>query len=337
MKIDFHYYTIFALLKFLGMTDTNAQIVAYSSQQVDDARYGHTLYFESGGRAVQTMAQHDFLSLKADNKDIMFDVYVPFHYLPALEGDTFEEKLICKPNSKTVQALYAFAEEKLDAEYGLHLLGIILHVIADTYSHNQYSGIESDYNLVSEVRTKRDDYNKVRWFQLNAAKLAPPIGHAYVYDLNDESNMVWSYTNAIGKPITLDNKVVYKKACFEIYAALQSIRDSHAYLFPDKTSSLDQYYETISALYSDYSMIEEREKLWLSTFRNGAFGFKSNQKYSKRDWFKEAVTVKKYNWFERYIAKATYQDSNWKLFQDALKVYKDHLHREVLSKHQIFM
>ena len=43
MQKDFHYATVYVLCRLAGMKSKYAKKVAYSSQQVDDAVYGHAL------------------------------------------------------------------------------------------------------------------------------------------------------------------------------------------------------------------------------------------------------------------------------------------------------
>lgn len=337
MKIDFHYYSIYTLCRLIGLNHQRSWITAYASQQVDDAKHHHTLYFEEGGRMNQIQSSHKFLTPSAADKDVMYDVYMPFHYLPCLDGKNFEEKMICKPNSVAVKSLFENTVMTLNRPYGFHRLGVSLHVIADTYSHENYAGIKSHFNFLSDVKLEKEDYEPLRSFQLLGAKLAPEIGHAYVYDVNDESNLVWSYKNYAGQTIKINNLKVYRKACYEIYEMLKAVKEVWPEYFGKEIRTLDEVYPCIQELYKIYDTIELREKAWLSAWEKGLFGFVASHPYNHKTWFKEAVVVESYNWIERYIKKENFKASNWKLFQDALKIHLSYVHIDLLPKYSIYM
>jgi hypothetical protein len=78
---------------------------------------------------------------------------VPFHFLPGGEGDSASERLICKPGSAenvAASRVIDFAKGHLKETFGWHLLGIVSHVIQDTYSHWGFSGISSPYNMIEQ-------------------------------------------------------------------------------------------------------------------------------------------------------------------------------------------
>lgn len=81
MKIDFHFYTIYTLCRHAGINEEASKIIAYSSQHVDDAKYGHELSFENGGRFKQQMSAHKFLDLNVFENEVGYDIFLPFHFL----------------------------------------------------------------------------------------------------------------------------------------------------------------------------------------------------------------------------------------------------------------
>ncbi len=139
MKIDFHYYAVYTIARLCGIKDAYAEILAFASQHVDEARYDHTLYFAQGGRYKQIKSAHRFLSFSAADKDVMYDIYMPFHYIPNGKGEDFEQRMLCKPFSETLDDILKDTYSTLNKDYGLHRMGVVLHVIADSFSHNNFS------------------------------------------------------------------------------------------------------------------------------------------------------------------------------------------------------
>lgn len=337
MNIDFHYYTVYTLCRLNGMCDQYSEIVAYSSMQVDHSKYNHPLYFEGGGRFKQIKSAHAFLSPTANDLDSMYDIYMPFHYLPGGQGDCFEQRVICKPKSNLVTELFNDTLRTINKPYGLYRLGVAFHVIADTYSHENYSGIKSIYNASINFETKEDDYDDLRKIKLFTGKLAPRIGHAHSFDLPDESNLEWSYGDYFGNRVEVNNKTAYFNACLEINEMIEKVKEFSPDLFEEKGQKLDTIIDDILRLYYVYVSADTRIELWQEAFRNGTFNFVENKEYDPKSWFYQAIEVIEYNWRERYIKKEGFAVSNWKYFQDALKVHLNYLHIELFPKYKIYV
>lgn len=129
MKIDFHFYAVYTLCKFAGIKEEYSKKIAYSSQHTDDAKYDHELVFLNGGRFQQQMSAHKFLDLGVFSNKAGYDIFLPFHFLPGVEGEDFYEKLLCRENSDIARKMLDETLTTLDKGYGIHRLGIALHVI----------------------------------------------------------------------------------------------------------------------------------------------------------------------------------------------------------------
>lgn len=161
MQLDFHFYAIYTICKLAGLKDDYSKIIAYASQHTDDAKYDHVLEFISGGRYQQQMSAHKFLDHNVLDKKICYDVFLPFHFLPGIVGTDFYEKLLCRENSVTANELLQDTLRTLDKPYGLHRLGVTLHVYADTWSHRGLDGlghnyVEKDYNDINDPKRCMD-------------------------------------------------------------------------------------------------------------------------------------------------------------------------------------
>ncbi len=193
MQLDFHFYAIYTLCMLSGIKHEYSKKIAYASQHTDDAKYDHELEFVSGGRFQQQMSAHKFIDPGVFTKKTCYDIFLPFHFLPGVEGQEFYEMLLCRENSVTANELLNDTLRILDKPYGLHRLGVTLHVYADTWSHQDFHGLNRDDNKIDYLdllNTKKSFMNEVA---LNTAKLIPPLGHGQVYTYPDEPYLCWEY------------------------------------------------------------------------------------------------------------------------------------------------
>ena len=74
-------------------------------------------------------------------------VWVPFHFLPGGEGDSFSERLVCQPNSAPARQMVQHALGRVTEAFGRELLGIAAHVYEDTFYYG-FSGVSSRRNRI---------------------------------------------------------------------------------------------------------------------------------------------------------------------------------------------
>ncbi len=155
MDIDFHYGTIYVLSRWAKFCSANSNIIATSSQFVDDNLDNNPF---SDEEEKENLAQG--VNIRYSSQNIWGNVtgkgnpeaWVPFHFLPGLEGDTRDSKLICKKNSRlSKQLAERLLETTLDnSNFGFRL-GIGLHVFADTWAHQEFVGINTTLNKVQDL------------------------------------------------------------------------------------------------------------------------------------------------------------------------------------------
>ena len=141
MQIDFHHATTYVLARLAGFSHDEADVVAHASQYVDDATEDGALAFDNGASYTRTSSAHRMLDYR--NFEALADalVWVPFHFLPGNGGlpagrdpeGPFIRKLVCSPNSPIAQDMVAAAIASARRPWGLHRLGIAMHVYADTW------------------------------------------------------------------------------------------------------------------------------------------------------------------------------------------------------------
>ena len=137
-----------------GLNQEAARIVATAAQFVDDNAAESHVDFEDGARIDQEATAHHLVAIaNCDAKD-QRRVWVPFHFLPGNQGDSYTECLKCRKDSKIAQEMRDHHLCITDRAFGLHLLGITAHVYADTFSHYGFSGVSSRGNRVDNSSFK---------------------------------------------------------------------------------------------------------------------------------------------------------------------------------------
>jgi hypothetical protein len=189
MQRDFHYDVIFALAKEAGYQHSDANIIAYASQYIDDntdreytvsdddgefyvgfpERIGKSgdLYFPIITQAV------DITAFKVG---IQRYVYAPFHFVPGDNNVEIKGKknpLCTTRGCKNAVDLLKTALKSKD----LHSIGVALHAYADTWSHERFSAFHEDWNKVH------------KWSLFKS--LPPNIGHAEVLHKPDVISVPW--------------------------------------------------------------------------------------------------------------------------------------------------
>lgn len=337
MQIDFHYYGVYVLCRAAGIKPEESSIIAYASQHTDDAIYSHELIFESGGRFQQQMSAHKILDLGVFKKEVAYEILMPFHFLPGVEGDDFFEQICCRQNSKTAKEVLRDTLDTLEKPYGLHRLGIALHMYADTWAHQNFSGLRKYNNEVEGLKPENRKYSLLEEFGANIfSELLPPIGHAQAFTCPDEPYLIWSYKPYKGEgPIRIDNLSRFMDAGRHIYEFLsKEVREQIPYIFKDDSKPWKRIEDRLRYVFAMRGTQQERVKTWERKLAEGYFGFQAAVKYDEREWFQKAVTVlDKSNM--KYDKKEGFSHSDWKYFHDALTMHKFFVKNELLPKYGI--
>jgi len=345
MQEDFHFYTIYALCRAAGFSPDSAHIVAYSSQHTDDAKYGHALNFENGGRFQQVLTAHRYIDINVFSKEVCYNIWIPFHFLPGNLGVDFYERLFVSPNSVISQRMI---EDFLDSEikpYTLHRLGIILHVYADTWSHQNFMGIMKDYNDVKELKVMDEDENFLKGLLEDLKDkileyALPMLGHTQAGTIPDEPYRVWEYRDFRDEFHRVINRVRALDAAQNCYMLLlRFLRRFPQFCYSNPLSWQDMV-SKIDELFSKKGDLEDRIQIWKKAIREGQLGFKVEKddeyiNYNDRDWFKAAVRVIEEEETIHYERLEGFEISNWKYFHDAAAFHKFHILHEVLPDYGI--
>jgi hypothetical protein len=345
MQEDFHFYTIYSLARVAGFNPGNAYIIAYSSQHTDDAKYEHALEFENGGRFQQVLTAHRFLDLGALSKATCYEIWIPFHFLPGNLGLDFYERMLTRANSVVAQRIIdRFLDSSLKP-YTLHLLGIILHVYADTWSHQNFMGLEHEMNDVNNLKVEGEtDESLNDLLEKLKEKIAeyalPKLGHAQAGTIPDEPYRNWEYEDYKGRYFKISNLERSLDAAQHCYLVLLKFLKKFPQFSTSSPIPWQNIVNKISELFSIKGDLEKRKNAWKEAISNGEFGFKPENKdidlsYDDREWFKEAVEVIVEGEQDKYIRKEGFEKSNWKYFHDAAAYYKFCVLHEILPEYGI--
>lgn len=155
MDIDYHYGTIYVLSRWAKFCSANANIIAASSQfvddNIDDNPFSDKEEMENSAQGIQVRYSCQNIWGNVTGKGNP-EAWVPFHFLPGLEGDTRDSQLICKKHSPLSKKLAErLLETTLDNSDFAFRLGIGLHVFADTWAHQEFAGINTTINAVQDL------------------------------------------------------------------------------------------------------------------------------------------------------------------------------------------
>ena len=137
MEIDFHFGATYVVARLAGFDHGQAEIIATSSQYVDDTVNSGAIRFRSGESYFRISTAHELtdyhIALSADERR----TWVPFHFLPGNDptGDpsrAFYNRIVCRPHSEVAKEMARLCIAKQDPSHGLHRLGITAHVFIDT-------------------------------------------------------------------------------------------------------------------------------------------------------------------------------------------------------------
>lgn len=302
MQRDFHYYVIRILSEKAGFSPKESQILAYTSQYVDDAvehkkiqvknipslnyfRYQDN-YFDP------TCTAHKSLQyLTGLQKQVQRSIYIPFHFIPSqsynLQGNY---DYVCKAGGTLAielveQALRALSTRDLRL-CSLIKLGIALHSYADTWAHQGFSGRHSSYdNDIDHIKIRNGiGYKKLPFLEQLFRNLVPDIGHAEAGSFPDQSHLQWQFEKDHQATfIKRNNTQIFMEAARNIYQIMCRFnqRESEWYTFAPK-------------LQACLSLQTEDEELKEAQYSR--FFPEINFHYNHLDWRRQALRGERFNW-----------------------------------------
>ncbi|NWF61891.1 MAG: hypothetical protein HXY43_22210 [Fischerella sp.] len=351
MQIDFHHGVTYIAARLAGFDREAASIIAYCAQYVDDATNAGVIRFDNGALFSRISSAHKMLDYRNFQELANHRVWIPFHFLPGNGGlkagqdpsRNFIDKLICRPNSYIAKDMVKECILRRDTSYGLHRLGITMHVYVDTWAHQGFAGVN---HQVNEAKKLVDEYGKPDRSLMDRLKNyfvseALPLGHGAVLGHPDKPFLRWGYTNGRGEKIARNNPKDFLEAADYMCKAMQR------YLAGDPDASVPGLPQSDKATIA--YMLENitdnsgsvRHKKWLQAIAEGKFSFgKAYVTYipkGKNSWKYLALgtedDVDREN--EVFSYHSTFLASDWKLFHDALQAHHFYIIHELLPRYGI--
>jgi len=238
MQIDFHHAVTYVACRDAGFSHAEADTVAHCAAYVDDATDGKLVRFKNNKSLYKRIATaHKMLDYRNIFELANHYSWLPFHFLPGNGGNpadesnglTFTQKIVCRPDSHIARDMIASCIREKGRAYALHRLGITLHVYADTWAHQGFTGQVGRENKVDDLRIdaipkgnksiisahlkhhrmhnsilKASDYcSRFKWILRKIKNIIPglaseitdefPLGHGAVLSFPDLPYLHWSY------------------------------------------------------------------------------------------------------------------------------------------------
>lgn len=236
MQKDFHYYCIGILARAAGFTGQDALTIAYASQYTDDATESRPITLNNAeGKMLFKFdpVRCAYIGLKAKEWSIHKRVYIPFHFIPPRPflytdptGYLTYPSFVTQPGSPFAKLLLRKAAEEENNKRRLCRIGVALHMFADTWAHQNFSGRASkDENGVEDVELWEESGWEKDLFTDDVIDalidlFAIETGHAEAGALPDLSFIKWKYKKRSGEQVERDNPQIWLEASRTIYDEL---------------------------------------------------------------------------------------------------------------------
>lgn len=361
MQIDFHHTVTYVVARLAGFGHREAEVVAYCAQYVDDATNSGEIVFSNGAMYSRICSAHKMLDYRHFDKLASRRVWVPFHFLPANGGKkagenpdgSFIDKLVCGPDSDVARDMVRMCIEKRDALFGLHRLGITMHVYADTWAHQGFAGVNHKINEVMALDDQDDpdpgflgeledffgDQFDAAFGQFIGDSL--PLGHGSALSYPDRPYLRWRYRNGRGETINRNNPEAFVMAADGMCRAMQRFRAGDADIEVPGLSS--EMKDKIGAFLVGFKERHkaERHQRWLDEISKGSFGFPpvklTYRAKGLGSWKYEALETRRMydRKSERFEYHPSFLGADWKMFHDALQAHRFDVVKVILPRYGI--
>jgi hypothetical protein len=351
MQIDFHHGVTYGVARLAGFDPDDASTIAYSAQYVDDAVNEGLIRFNNGALFSRLSSAHKMLDYRNFQELANHYVWIPFHFLPGNGGlpagqdppGGYIDKLICRPNSLVAQQMVRDCIEHQEKPYGLHRLGITMHVYADTWAHQGFVGTRDRINEASRIidAEGKPDHRLMDRLAGYFISEALPLGHGGVLSHPDKPYLRWGYTNGRGEQIWRDNPKDFLTAADQMCQAMRRYRlkdpDAQVAGLPESDRNL------IASMFTSIvdADKEVRHRKWLQAIAQGKFSFGaatvSYLSKGKSSWkFLALGTEKEFEQDnEVFPYRAQFLTSDWKQFHDALQAHRLFVLNDLLPQYGI--
>lgn len=258
MQADFHYYATYCAAYIAGYSHEEALALCYSDQFVDCCTKTFLKSVSATVHAATSQSQAELVDTRADAVGLqdITRIWSSFHFLPK---DLFAEvrwatktyknkyRLICGPNGDLVKDTVYLAKGK-----SIQAAGIAMHVLADTWAHQNFAGTPSlvinnttndFYEIMPDGETKKLTFkhspgasDDIENSVYNSTVFNPSetnilnLGHGHAGHLPDYSFIRYKYLPAWDnyRECLKDNPSDYRHAFCQMIYAMKYLRGENA-------------------------------------------------------------------------------------------------------------
>jgi hypothetical protein len=346
MDIDFHYHATYVAALLAGYSKESATTIAHAGEYIDDSDNSRLIDTDKLG-IVPLATALPFMQLISGGRmndwsetTILHDrrMWTAFHFLPGNLDHTLQYqgkqgeiglfdrwqydnladeqfRSICLPDSPLAIAMVNDTVDNHAED--LHLIGIRMHVLIDTFAHMLFCGSAAwhvnDVNAIPEMQLPDGS-----WFAMPPLpEFAPQeiyynslsyTGHGRMGHVPDFPWITYRYKPQwSAEPIVKDNPRMYRRAFQEMVRAMTCIRTRTRYTPPGENEFLQNSPEDMRLLdeitkvikhvephyltFQDY--LEERCQVWLNSLpaleRHAGKSLPQPAVYNPDQWRNEAV------------------------------------------------
>lgn len=316
MNKEFHYWITGIIANHAGFSNEEAQVIAQSSQFVDD-NDSHIEVYDNKNDNIPSYTSNvsQTMNILLPKKELM-KIYPIFHFIPGDQAvackrtDGKTHPLNTTPDSSYAQKIMEYSlqnvvsKRKSEDKSGLHRLGIAIHAYADTWAHQNFVGWFSDFNAI-------------------AGHFPPNIGHADAVHHPDMVSHRWDDPRLVDSNV--NNNLRFLAASQRVYQQLLTYWRLVGEQKEDQWNAVkDNLTRIFDTTYSGdkNERVKERESEYkkLAPFL---------AEYDANEWTKAALNVEiesvsEGNFVEKYVWKNTKEKAgtDWYKFQESVK---DHL------------
>jgi hypothetical protein len=343
MQVDMHFYGTYAIARIAGFSSDQARTIATAAEFVDEAVAAEPVEMNGLTYVLPVVSAHRMYDL-AENSNVMdqWRVWLPFHFLPGGYGNRVADRVVCawgEPDNVAVESIIKLALDQKVQRHDLHMLGIVTHVLQDTYAHYGFSGFATDRNRIrqSTLVSPIDDFGdllNVLWGKASGALAeGSRLGHASVSTCPDIPHLSWRfrYEERPAIPVDYDlenrdNQHSFYLSCTRLHALYRAFLagagsigepDGHAAFAPQAEASIK------AILAGDDNDKDGRSELWRERIEaDGLFPVSRDDRdlqYDDAGWRFDIMR-------NNAVAATTHAYQ----FNQAAARYLDHVHNQVL-------
>ncbi|PTV94073.1 hypothetical protein C8C76_1342 [Halanaerobium saccharolyticum] len=290
MNIEFHYYMTYLITVRAGFKPAEAEIIAYSSQYIDDNDLIYNIDQNSNHAYSNYISQTKNITRPKKN---LFRIYPVFHFIPgdpladsARRRDGKLHLLNTTPDSKNARQVLKLGL----SSNNLYKIGLAIHSFADSFAHQNFVGYYDEFNLVEGIQQKLSSI-----FDRSVYK----IGHAAAGHRPDIPHALWHDPRLCRSNSRRDNKEIFLKAAGRIFEELKKHKDPSA-TAADIESEKEELLADLAAAIGKKSECPELFKVNSRKRRLNCcqklslkkeYGAEKLKDYDPSLWFNEAVKI----------------------------------------------